>query len=127
MLWRDKVDIMHISHLLKFDVPLRQFFRGQIEAVSLVSNILVCVMSATAHKGLVSALSRTYMVLTKDTAQIAPREKYRPASMISLYTWLFTSVRRNDIDLGRFRADQAHPCLFVPIHAAMTGTQIAVL
>lgn len=118
---------MYISHLLEFNVPLRQFFRGQIEAVSLVRNILVRVMSVTVHKDLISALPRTYMVLTKDTAQIAPREKHRSASMVSLYTWLFTSVRRNDIDLGRFRADQAHPCLFVSIHAATTGAQIAVL
>jgi hypothetical protein len=67
------------------------------------------------------------MVLTKNTAQIAPRKKDRPASMVTLYTWLFTSVRRNDIDLGRFRADQAYPCLFVSIHAATTWAQIAVL
>jgi hypothetical protein len=82
--WRDEVDIMYISHLLEFDVPLRQFFRGQVEAVSLVRNI---------------------MVLTKDTAQIASRKKDRPASMVPLYTWLFTSVGRNDIDLGRFGTD----------------------
>jgi hypothetical protein len=103
--WRDEVDIMYISHLLEFDVPLRQFFRGQVEAVSLVRNILVHVMSETVHKSVVSAIPRTYMVLTKDTAQIASRKKDRPASMVPLYTWLFTSVGRNDIDLGRFGTD----------------------
>jgi hypothetical protein len=58
------------------------------------------------------------MILTKDTPQITPREKNRSAPMEPLDAWFLPAMRRNDIDFGRLRANQAHARRLVAVHAA---------
>lgn len=39
--WRDQVDVVTSSDILKFDIPLSQFFGGQVKAGFLMSNVMV--------------------------------------------------------------------------------------
>jgi hypothetical protein len=54
MLRRDKVNIVHIAHILQFNVPFRKLFGCEVEAVALMGDV---------------------MVLTEDAAKIAAGEE----------------------------------------------------
>lgn len=70
-------------------------------------------------------MKRTYIILTKHTSHITPREKHRPAPMVSLDTRLLAPMWRNHVDLGRFGANEARARLLESIHAAPTRTEVA--
>lgn len=65
------------------------------------------------------------MILTEYTAQIAPREEYRPTPMEALYTWLLSTMRRNYIDFRSHSPDQTHARRLIPVHSAFPWAQVA--
>lgn len=66
------------------------------------------------------------MVLTKNTPQITPRKKHRPAPVIPLDARLLAAMRRDHVDLGRLRPDQTHARLLEPVDSAPPRTEVAV-
>lgn len=100
-----EVDIVYSPNFLEFYHPISQLFRGQVKSLSLMSNV---------------------MVLTKDTSEIASREKHAPASIMTLYAGLLAEVRGNDIHLDSFGADEAVPGFVITIDATKTWAEIAV-
>ena len=68
MFRRNEVDVVDVADLLELDIPLGQFFGGQVKTLALVGNILfTTLVSISGEKGLIT----TDMVLAKDTAKIA--------------------------------------------------------
>jgi len=69
MFRRNEVDVVDVADLLEFDIPLGQFFGGQVKSLALVGNILFTTLVSISgeKRGLIT----TDMVLAKDTAKIA--------------------------------------------------------
>lgn len=91
---------MHISDFLQLEVPIPKLLRGQVLAVTLMSNVVV---------------------LAKHTAQVAHAEKDGAASVVSLNTGFLAKVRRDDVDLGLV-SDQTHSGGLIAVHTAEAGT-----
>jgi hypothetical protein len=66
MLWRDKIDVMDIPNILKFDVPFTQLLWCQVLAVSFVCYIVI---------------------LAKYASKIAPRKEDATGAMVPLNAW----------------------------------------
>ena len=105
MFWCDEIDIVHSSNILEFDHPFSKLFWSQVESFSLMGNV---------------------MVLAEDASQIATREEYATAPVMTLYAGLFTKMRADHIHFDLFGAYEAIAGLLVPIDAAKTWTKIAV-
>lgn len=68
MFRRNEVDVVDVADLLELDIPLGQFFGGQVKPLALVGNILYTTLVSISGK---NGLITTDMVLAKDTAKIA--------------------------------------------------------
>lgn len=105
MLRGDQVDIVYLSHILQLHVPFGQLFRGSVEAIALVCDVVV---------------------LAEDAAEVASREEDGARAVVALYARLLAEMGRYDIDLGGLGADEADACLFPAIHSAASRAEVAV-
>jgi len=101
---RYEVDVVDVADILQFNEPLRKLFWLQGEAILLVSD---------------------GMVLTKDTAKVAPREKDGTRTPRPLDWRLLAEMRRNAVH-DDISADETGACPLEAIHAAHSRAQVAV-
>ncbi len=91
--------------ILQFHIPLRQLFRREIEAFTLVRNVVL---------------------LAEHTAKVAARVEDGAGAIVSLNVRFLTEVRRYHIHFDRFSTDEAYTCRFVSVDSAKSGAKIAV-
>jgi hypothetical protein len=104
MLRGDEVDVVTMAYILELHVPFSELFGGEVEAVSLMSYI---------------------MVLAKYTAKVTAAEEDGAAAVVALYAWLFTEMRGDDVDLD-VCANETGTCSFISVHIAEPRTEVAV-
>jgi hypothetical protein len=66
------------------------------------------------------------MVLTEDTSQIAAREEYTPASIVTLNAGLFAEVRAYHVNLHGFGTNEAVSSFLITIDTTEARAEIAV-
>ena len=69
---------------------------------------------------------RNVVVLAEDATEVAPGEEDRPGAIVPLYAGFFAEMRSYDVDFGGLRANEADARLFVAVHIAATGAEVAV-
>lgn len=105
MFGSDEVDVMYVAFLLELDIPFGQFFGCEVEAVALVSDVLSTPLVPIPLSFEKIEMLTTYMILTKHTPKITPREKHRSTTVVPLDTGFFPSMRRDHIDFSCLRSD----------------------
>ena len=112
----DEIDIVASSNILKLHVPLSKFLWSEIEAIALMSDVVV---------------------LAEDATQVAAGEEDATGPIMALQAWLwsllaaspmkasicscihtFSKVWGDSIDLDLLCANQAHACFLIAIHSA---------
>lgn len=105
MLWCDQIDVVHIANLLELDVPFCQLLWRDIEAVLLVSDVVV---------------------LAKDATQIASAKEDTSTTIVALETWLFAEMRSDSIN-DHVGADKACSGLLETVDATEPRAEVAFL
>jgi len=99
-----QVNVVDASQILQLDVPLSQFFGRQMEAVSLVCDIIV---------------------LAKDATQVASTEENTATAVMSLNARFLAEVRRDRVH-DYICADETGATPLESVHGAQAWAEIAI-